>query len=275
MTDAIPTTGQSPSGRDNYLEIRRLGEYGHYILPLTDLLAEAALFLGLETDMSRYHKETCSILRASQGVHPEEAAVLYGLVRSLKPQLILETGTFEGYSTAEIARALQKNGTGHLESVDIADKTGFRVPDNLQQFVTFRRSMPSLAMTTVLAQQKVSVELFFHDSAHTYCNALDELIAFAPFFSSGCVIVCHDAKMDFMPDFGVGRAVREFAQAMGLECAVLDTTCGMALMRWPQSIDDKMLQSGLENLKRSLAQAKADQIFMNRARRIWRILKRG
>jgi len=180
MTDAIPTTGQSPSTRDNYLESRRLGEYGHYILPLTDLLAEAALFLGLETDMFRYHKETCSILRASQGVHPEEAAVLYGLVRSLKPQLILETGTFEGYSTAEIARALQKNGTGHLVSVDIADKTGFRVPDNLQQFVTFRRSMSSLAMTTVLAQQKVSVELFFHDSAHTYCNALEEFIAFAP-----------------------------------------------------------------------------------------------
>ena len=254
---------------------RHLGEYGHFVMPLAVLLEEAAWFLGLDNTILDYERETKYISRASQGVHPEEAAVLYALTRLLKPRLVLETGTFEGYSTAEIARALHKNGTGHIESIDISAETGGRVPENLRTYVTFRQNMASLELTRFLAEQSASINLFFHDSAHNYINALDELVAFAPFFAPGCVIVCHDAKMDFMPDFGVGRAVREFAQTLKLECAILDTTCGLALLRWPPHTDKIKLEAELDILKKSLDKAKTDRLLVNRVRRVWRVLKGG
>lgn len=44
---------------------------------------------------------------------------LYGLVRLLKPKLILETGTYKGGATKAMAKAALENGTGVVISCDI------------------------------------------------------------------------------------------------------------------------------------------------------------
>lgn len=55
----------------------------------------------------------------SGGVLPGEAQLLYGLVRAMRPAVVLELGTGYGWSAMHIAQALKDNGTGHLHTVEV------------------------------------------------------------------------------------------------------------------------------------------------------------
>lgn len=50
-----------------------------------------------------------------------EAEITYLLLRDLAPEVVVEVGTFRGWSTTWILSALRDNGTGHLYSFDIVD----------------------------------------------------------------------------------------------------------------------------------------------------------
>jgi predicted O-methyltransferase YrrM len=52
------------------------------------------------------------------GIEDETGDYLYGLVRSFKPNRILETGTMYGISTAYMARACKTNGFGVVYTLD-------------------------------------------------------------------------------------------------------------------------------------------------------------
>lgn len=248
------------------LDLRRVGEYGHFVAPFVQLMADAEAFLGV--DLSPYRSEVIGIHRDEQGVHPEEAGVLYLLVRGLRPGLTLETGTFKGYSTSEIARALQANQRGHLLTVDVAASSGTAVPQHLLPYVTFSRGEPSQAFAQRLPRDQ-RLNLFFHDSLHTFMNTLGELIWFADHLEPGAVIVCHDAKMDYLDDFGVGKAVRKFAGQLKLEYRILDTTCGLALLKWPARVPPAALATLREEY--GLMQRRA---YESRFKRILRKLAR-
>ncbi len=47
--------------------------------------------------------------------HP---AILYALMRSLKPKVAVEIGSYRGYAACYMSRALQENGSGHLYAID-------------------------------------------------------------------------------------------------------------------------------------------------------------
>lgn len=215
----------------NAIETRRVGEYGHFVAPLSQIAADLEEFIGVP--LAPYLPETSTIRRQEQGVHPEEAATLYLLVRALRPGLVLETGTFKGYSTAEIARALHKNQAGRLVTVDLDSNTGSAVPSELLPYITFHRGQSSATFAAAFPREP-RVDLFFHDSLHTFMNTLGELIWFADHYAPGAIIACHDAKMDYLDDFGVGKAVRRFAAQLDLQYRVLDTTCGLAVLKWPE-----------------------------------------
>ncbi len=52
------------------------------------------------------------------GVEVEVGEFLHGLVRMIKPEAILETGTHKGISTAYMASALKENGNGKITTVE-------------------------------------------------------------------------------------------------------------------------------------------------------------
>ena len=214
------------------IDTRRIGEYGHYVAPLSQLAQDAGELAGVP--LEPYLAEAVTITRDEQGVHPEEAAMLYLLVRGLRPAAMLETGTFKGYSSAEIARALERNQHGHLITVDLAPDTGSMVPADLAHRITFHRATASEDFSRGLAPSQ-RFEIFFHDSLHTFMNTLGELIGFSGHYAPGAMIVCHDAEMDYLDDFGVGKAVRLFAARLDLPYRILDTTCGLALIKWPDT----------------------------------------
>lgn len=44
--------------------------------------------------------------------------ILYGLIRSMKPQSVVEIGTYRGFSGSWMAQGLKENGSGHLYCID-------------------------------------------------------------------------------------------------------------------------------------------------------------
>ncbi|ARF54287.1 class I SAM-dependent methyltransferase [Streptomyces gilvosporeus] len=60
-----------------------------------------------------------------------EAEMTYLLLRDLRPEVVVEIGTFYGWSTMWILSALRDNGIGHLYSFDIVDNVVRNVPEEL------------------------------------------------------------------------------------------------------------------------------------------------
>ncbi|GAU68781.1 O-methyltransferase [Streptomyces sp. NBRC 110611] len=60
-----------------------------------------------------------------------EAEMTYLLLRDLRPEVVVEVGTFYGWSTMWILSALRDNGVGHLYSFDIVDNVVRNVPKEL------------------------------------------------------------------------------------------------------------------------------------------------
>jgi hypothetical protein len=111
------------------------------------------------------------------------ARAAWGLVRSLKPRTVVETGVARGLTTSIVLQALEINGVGDLFSVDLppsidrhrfTDQTAAAVPDDLRGRWTLvrgssRRRLPGLLETLG------SIDLFIHDSLHSHRNMSFEL----------------------------------------------------------------------------------------------------
>jgi hypothetical protein len=50
--------------------------------------------------------------------HYDHPKILYGLIRSLRPQVVVEVGTYRGYAACYMARAIQENNSGRLYCID-------------------------------------------------------------------------------------------------------------------------------------------------------------
>jgi predicted O-methyltransferase YrrM len=62
-----------------------------------------------------------------------EAEITYLLVREVRPANVVEIGTFYGWSTTWLLRALRDNGFGHLHSFDIVSTVTKNVPAGLSE----------------------------------------------------------------------------------------------------------------------------------------------
>lgn len=119
---------------------------------------------------------------------------LYYLVRFQRPETVIETGVYFGISTAFILEALDANGKGHLYSVDLPSATyllpstgreftqplregespGFAVPERLRQRWTLEIGDSQSELPRLLSALQ-AVDLFYHDSEHTYEFMLREM----------------------------------------------------------------------------------------------------
>jgi hypothetical protein len=118
------------------------------------------------------------------------------MVRHLKPANVVETGVARGFTSRIVLEALERNGTGHLWSVDLPPplrpdlhpQIGAAVTDRLRHRWSYvagstRRRLPALL------SQLGQIDLFIHDSAHTEDNMRFELNrAWAALVPGGFVI---------------------------------------------------------------------------------------
>jgi len=125
----------------------------------------------------------------------DHAAVLYALVRLRKPSVIVETGIADGFSSRVLLTALAANGSGRLVSLDVRSGTGGLVPPELRGawrpvIVDPRRSIQGL---TEVLRSEAPIDLFLHDSRHTYGHMLREYRAAWPCLRPGGILLSDDA----------------------------------------------------------------------------------
>lgn len=125
---------------------------------------------------------------------PALARLEYCLARHLRPRRIVETGVARGISSRFLLLGLYENATGELVSIDLPPlESGWEepiaVPVDLRSRWTFVRASSREVLPDVLQEP---VDLFIHDSLHTYRNMKFELeVAWAALTPRG-VLVCDD-----------------------------------------------------------------------------------
>jgi predicted O-methyltransferase YrrM len=127
--------------------------------------------------------------------HPEHymvggdtAALLYCVVRLAQPAVMLETGVADGFSTALILEAMQRNGHGELHSVDQSDDVGMLVTDRARWHLHVTDPAVSDAVVTIV-DELPRLDLFFHDGGHDYQQqSLEYRTAWAKLEPGGMVL---------------------------------------------------------------------------------------
>lgn len=101
---------------------------------------------------------------------------LYCLVRIFKPKICIETGTAAGASSIYILSAMELNNVGLLFSIDFSDnkyKIGNLIPNELRHRLQLFYG-DSLSIIPDLTSKYTHIDLFLHDSKHTYHHMMAE-----------------------------------------------------------------------------------------------------
>jgi len=107
---------------------------------------------------------------------------LFILVRAVKPNIMIETGSFDGLSTAVILLAMAKNIKGTLYTIDLCNPSlpkdidaepAWVVPDYLRDRLQLKKGTSAEHLKSVI-EQVGEVDIFYHDSWHTYKNMMFE-----------------------------------------------------------------------------------------------------
>ena len=123
---------------------------------------------------------------------------IYSLCRIMNPRIVVETGVASGLSSAYILKALEDNGTGRLISIDMPNfeqkliqesneystkspegnipqgkNLGWLVPNDLRNRWTLKIGLVKNILVPIL-DELGKIDIFFHDSEHTYENMMYE-----------------------------------------------------------------------------------------------------
>jgi predicted O-methyltransferase YrrM len=128
------------------------------------------------------------------------AKLCYAIVRTIQPKKVAETGVCYGVTSAHLLTALERNGKGHLYSVDLPplgkngdDYVGWLVPEELRNRWTLQRGTSRRLLGPMLKEMG-NIDVFVHDSLHTYRNMKMEFQLVWPKLSPGGVIIADDIE---------------------------------------------------------------------------------
>jgi hypothetical protein len=187
-------------------EMRRQGPRGQVEPNRTDPSAAAHEVLGItsctqcDLELRAIEDEVSARL---VGSHRHDggtalARMLWMVARHTRPEQVVETGVARGVSSAYLLDALDRNGAGHLWSIDLPPvrpdwrvDVGSAVPDRLRPRWTYvrgasRRHLPPLI------ERIGDVQLFVHDGLHTVETMAFELDRVWPHLGAGAVVVADD-----------------------------------------------------------------------------------
>jgi len=191
-------------------------------------------------------------------VSPEAGLMLHGLIRNLRPRIVIEVGTFLSVSTHWIAGALQANGAGVIHCFDDfgpihkgpwrdAEMLSGRrewVEDRLRKAGLFDhvRIHPGDSPTEISkAHEELrasgGVDFAYIDGDHTVKGMCQDLWATEPVLNTGGYIMVHDIYPDQCGGHEGPRHVLDRYQSIGiglyekLELYLSPLNYGMGLMR--------------------------------------------
>ncbi len=136
----------------------------------------------------------------SADLYAKKVLLQYALVRAVKPSVILETGVASGVSTAFMLLALKNNNHGRLDSIELGDtaylptgrEPGWIVPDWLRDRWQMHVG-DSRSLLGPIARTLEPIDIFIHDSLHTYEHMMFEFDEAYPSLRAGGVLIADDA----------------------------------------------------------------------------------
>jgi hypothetical protein len=206
--------------------------------------------LGVDPEVALLHFETwrptlLHVVELSEqedesiGIAAAEGVVLYGLVRALRPEYVVETGIATGVSTSFICAALIQNGSGNLYSIDLPPEEstgvvhsdgsrsasrgpGWAVPDPIKTAMQGRHEILLEDVRTSLPKllaRLPRVDFFLHDDLHTPDQMYWEYSLVWPRLSVGGALVSDDINFSwlrFCRSIGVGKRGHRNLQRLGV-----------------------------------------------------------
>jgi predicted O-methyltransferase YrrM len=124
----------------------------------------------------------------------------YAVCRILRPRTIVETGVAYGVTSAYILQALAENGNGRLHSVDLPPLAidaeayvGHLVPLILRERWDLRLGSATEILPLLLGQLE-TIDVFVHDSLHTYAHMKSEFALALSALRPGGVLIADDVE---------------------------------------------------------------------------------
>ena len=123
---------------------------------------------------------------------------LYALCRLVKPKIIVETGVAYGLGTSYILQALYENKSGILYSIDSEFRPwesesmiGSAIPDKLKTRWKFVKGSSTEKLKDLL-ESVGKIDIFLHDSMHTYKNMIFEFESAWPYIKNNGFLLSDD-----------------------------------------------------------------------------------
>ncbi|NDB89160.1 MAG: class I SAM-dependent methyltransferase, partial [Thaumarchaeota archaeon] len=152
---------------------------------------------------------------------------LYMLCKIIKPTHMVETGVAYGLSSMYVLQAMEENKKGILHSVDAVfspwqtkDMIGSVIPSSLKNRWDFNFGSATDKLNNVLSSLG-SVDIFLHDSLHTYKNMMFEFETAWPYIAPGGFLISDD--------IGDNNAFYDFCTKMNLDSIILKQKSGSYL----------------------------------------------
>jgi predicted O-methyltransferase YrrM len=159
----------------------------------------------------------------------------YGLVRALRPKVIVETGVLHGYTTAWIAAGAQETGAEFYAIDNFSESNRQTTVDSLSRCgVSESISLlcgDSIEILTHLSDegklQDLGMAVF--DDEHTYERVNKEMSIIWPHLTDGGVAGGHDCQNEDWP--GVNRAYVEWAERPDATFLWFPKFCGVVFFQ--------------------------------------------
>lgn len=151
----------------------------------------------------------------------EVSEFLAHLVRLLKPEFVVETGTYQGDTAAAIGHALSIESTGQLVTLEVDADLAVLAQSRVKMWPVTVLNQPAMSYTPPRL-----IDLLFVDSGE---YRMEEIRYFQRWASPRCVIVCHDTQQESL------RRELDVLHKQGVTKAWvwLPTPRGLGLSRYP------------------------------------------
>ena len=131
------------------------------------------------------------------------ARVVWCLTQHVRPRRVVETGVARGITTRCILEGLERNGDGHLWSIDLPalnagvhDQIGAAVPAPCRRRWTYLQGSSRQHLPSLLAALK-EIDMFVHDSLHTERNLCFEMDEAWRALRPGGVLIADDIQLNW------------------------------------------------------------------------------
>lgn len=130
-------------------------------------------------------------------VERESARFLYLLTRTIRPELMVETGVANGASTFLVLTAMEENGVGRLVSTDITADVGSLLTEAERASGRWDLRVIAPDGFPAVASAVGAVDVFLHDSDHSYANVHGEVTAIWQHVRPGGFVIADDGELSF------------------------------------------------------------------------------